>query len=134
MRLKTSGISRGVLARVALASASIAAPTSGAARRKNRLRPRISTFNRPPADKRPKCALAEDGDRPANKARSSVCRAEPSIKAHIIALRFGSASNVAIWLMQGACSMYSLPVESFRLLLRDILTSNVSSAKAWKPP
>ena len=43
--------------------------------------------------------------------------AEPSIKAHIIALRFGSASNVAIWLMQGACSMYSLPVESFRLLL-----------------
>lgn len=133
MRFNTSGMSRGALAIVALASASIAAPTSGAAKRKNRLRPRVSTFNRPPADKRPRCALAEDGDRPASKASSSVCRAEPSIKAHIIALRFGSASNVAIWLMQGACSMYSLPVESFRLLLRDILTSNVSSAKTRKP-
>jgi hypothetical protein len=123
-----------VLARVALANASMAAPTSGAAKRKNRFRPRISTLNRPPADNRPKCALAEEGDRPANNASSSVCRAVPSIKAHIIALRFGSASNVAIWLMQGACSMYSLPVESFRLLLRDILTSNVWSAKTRKPP
>jgi len=46
----------------------------------------------------------------------------------------GSASNVAIWLMQGACSMYSLPVESYRLLLIDILTSNQSSAKTRKVP
>ena len=119
---------------VALANASIAAPTSGADRRKNRLRPRTSTFNRPPVDNRARCALADDGDNPASNASSSVCRAEPSINAHIIALRLGSASNVAIWLMQGACSMYSLPVESYRLLLGDILTSNESSAKTRKTP
>ncbi|MNV14369.1 hypothetical protein D3C71_1050510 [compost metagenome] len=132
--MKISGMSWGALASVALASASIAAPISGAARRKKRLRARVSTFNRPPADKRPRWALAEDGDSPANRASSSAWRAEPSIKAHIIVLRFGSASKVAIWLMQGACSMNSLPVESFRLLLGDILTSNVPSAKTWKPP
>ena len=112
----------------------MAAAISGAARRKKRLRPRTSTFNRPPADKRPRCALADDGDSPASSASSSVWRAEPSINAHIIALRLGSASSVAIWLMQGACSMYSLPVESYRLLLEDILTSNVSSAKTGKTP
>ncbi|WP_236192012.1 hypothetical protein [Pseudomonas paraglycinae] len=56
------------------------------------------------------------------------------MSAHIIALRLGSASNVAIWLMQGACSIYSLPVESYRLQLIDILTSNQSSAKARKIP
>jgi hypothetical protein len=35
----------------------------------------------------------------------------PSMSAQTMALRLGSASNAAIWLMQGTYSMSSLPVE-----------------------
>ncbi|PHX38869.1 hypothetical protein AO284_12680 [Pseudomonas sp. NZIPFR-PS2] len=91
-----SGALRAAHATVVLAKASIAALTSGAATRNKRLPRLASTRNTPLAVSRARCALADVGDNPASVANSTGDLAEPSIKAHNMAVRLGSASKLAI--------------------------------------
>jgi hypothetical protein len=55
----------------------------------------------PPSVRRAKWALAADGDRPATMLSSPAGRALPSISAHSMAARPGSASSAPIRLKPG---------------------------------
>jgi len=81
---------------VVLAKASMAVLTSAAATRNNRLPRRASTRSKPPPVSRARWAFAEAGDNPVSVASSWEDLAEPSIKAQSMAVRFGSASKLAI--------------------------------------